>query len=131
VQNSPDARRVPERVELDLRQAGFEIVSRQDRFIESDPDNETWWIADLFVEVDGAQLTALVSSGEIQTDERAEARVSMRVSSLKIEVQAAFGRNSALHLVLQESGILVNEIAATLHDGGFRSGGDGQAQPGI
>jgi ubiquinone/menaquinone biosynthesis C-methylase UbiE len=33
-----------ERVELDLRQAGFEIVSRQDHFIESDPDSETWWL---------------------------------------------------------------------------------------
>ena len=33
-----------ERVALDLRQAGFEIVSRQDDFIESDPDSETWWL---------------------------------------------------------------------------------------
>lgn len=33
-----------ERVELDLRQAGFDIASRQDHFIESDPDSETWWL---------------------------------------------------------------------------------------
>jgi ubiquinone/menaquinone biosynthesis C-methylase UbiE len=33
-----------ERVELDLRQAGFEILNRQDHFIESDPDSETWWL---------------------------------------------------------------------------------------
>lgn len=32
------------RVELDLRDAGFEIVSRQDHFIENDPDSETWWL---------------------------------------------------------------------------------------
>ncbi len=33
-----------ERVELDLRQAGFDIASRQDHFIENDPDSETWWL---------------------------------------------------------------------------------------
>jgi ubiquinone/menaquinone biosynthesis C-methylase UbiE len=33
-----------EQVEKDLRQAGFEIVRRQDRFIESDPDHENWWL---------------------------------------------------------------------------------------
>ena len=33
-----------ERVETELRQASFEIVSRQDRFIEKDPDNEAWWL---------------------------------------------------------------------------------------
>jgi len=33
-----------ERVEMDLRQAGFDIVSRQSHFIERDPDNETWWL---------------------------------------------------------------------------------------
>jgi ubiquinone/menaquinone biosynthesis C-methylase UbiE len=33
-----------EQVELDLRQARFEILSRQDHFIESDPDRETWWL---------------------------------------------------------------------------------------
>ena len=33
-----------EQVERDLDQAGFDILSRQDRFIESDPDNETWWL---------------------------------------------------------------------------------------
>ena len=31
-------------VENDLRQAHFEIVTRQDHFIESDPDHETWWL---------------------------------------------------------------------------------------
>lgn len=31
-------------VEADLRQMGFEIAARQDRFIESDPDRETWWL---------------------------------------------------------------------------------------
>ena len=34
----------PEQVESELRQAGFEIVSRQDRFIENDPSNENWWL---------------------------------------------------------------------------------------
>ena len=33
-----------EQVESELRQAGFEIVSRQDRFIENDPSNENWWL---------------------------------------------------------------------------------------
>jgi predicted methyltransferase len=33
-----------EQVESELRHAGFEIVRRQDRFIESDPSNETWWL---------------------------------------------------------------------------------------
>ena len=31
-------------VERELREAGFEIISRQDQFIESDPDHETWWL---------------------------------------------------------------------------------------
>ena len=31
-------------VEGELRQAQFEIVSRQDDFIEKDPDNESWWL---------------------------------------------------------------------------------------
>jgi predicted methyltransferase len=31
-------------VESELRQAGFEIVSRENRFIENDPLNETWWL---------------------------------------------------------------------------------------
>lgn len=31
-------------VEEELRQANFEIVRRQDDFIEKDPDNETWWL---------------------------------------------------------------------------------------
>jgi predicted methyltransferase len=31
-------------VESELRQAKFEIVSRQDHFIESDPDHESWWL---------------------------------------------------------------------------------------
>ena len=33
-----------EQVESELRHAGFEIVSRQDRFIENDPSNENWWL---------------------------------------------------------------------------------------
>lgn len=33
-----------EQVESELRHAGFEIVSRQDRFIQNDPFNENWWI---------------------------------------------------------------------------------------
>jgi ubiquinone/menaquinone biosynthesis C-methylase UbiE len=31
-------------VESELRHGGFEIVSRQDRFIQNDPLNENWWI---------------------------------------------------------------------------------------
>jgi predicted methyltransferase len=34
----------PDQVESELRQAGFEIVGRQDRFIENDPSNEEWWL---------------------------------------------------------------------------------------
>ena len=34
----------PERVENELRQADFEIVGRQDHFIDKDPDNEAWWL---------------------------------------------------------------------------------------
>jgi hypothetical protein len=34
----------PDQVEWELRQAGLEIVSRQDRFIEKDPSNEAWWL---------------------------------------------------------------------------------------
>ena len=34
----------PERVENELRRTGFEIVRRQDHFIEKDPDNEAWWL---------------------------------------------------------------------------------------
>ena len=33
-----------ERVEGELRQARFEILNRQDHFIEADPDHETWWL---------------------------------------------------------------------------------------
>lgn len=33
-----------ERVEADLRQYNFEIDSRQDRFIDSDPEHESWWM---------------------------------------------------------------------------------------
>lgn len=33
-----------ERVEQELRQADFEIVRRQDPFIEKDPYNEAWWL---------------------------------------------------------------------------------------
>ena len=32
------------RVEEELRRAHFEIISRRDRFIESDPDHESWWL---------------------------------------------------------------------------------------
>lgn len=31
-------------VEAELREIGFEIAERQERFIESDPDRETWWL---------------------------------------------------------------------------------------
>ena len=31
-------------VEKELREGGFEIVGRQDRFIEGDPSHETWWL---------------------------------------------------------------------------------------
>lgn len=34
----------PEKVESELRHGGFEIISRQDRFIENDPSNEEWWL---------------------------------------------------------------------------------------
>ncbi len=34
----------PDQVERELRQAGFEIVGRQDHFIENDPSNENWWL---------------------------------------------------------------------------------------
>lgn len=33
-----------EQVENELRQAQFEIVSRQNDFIQKDPDNESWWL---------------------------------------------------------------------------------------
>lgn len=33
-----------QQVEGELLHAGFEIVSRDDRFIESDPSNEQWWL---------------------------------------------------------------------------------------
>jgi predicted methyltransferase len=33
-----------EQVESELRHTGFEIVSRQDGFIQNDPLNENWWI---------------------------------------------------------------------------------------
>ena len=33
-----------EQVENELRHTGLEIVNRQDRFIQNDPLNETWWI---------------------------------------------------------------------------------------
>ena len=32
------------RVENELRQAGFETISRQEHFIDKDPDNEPWWL---------------------------------------------------------------------------------------
>ena len=35
---------VPDRVENELRDAGFEIVKRRDDFIQSDPDQEKWWL---------------------------------------------------------------------------------------
>jgi len=31
-------------VESEVRREKFEIVSRQDRFVESDPDHESWWL---------------------------------------------------------------------------------------
>lgn len=34
----------PEQVESELRHAGFDIVSRQDRFIDNDPPRENWWL---------------------------------------------------------------------------------------
>jgi predicted methyltransferase len=34
----------PAQVDSELRHADFEIVSRQDRFIENDPYNENWWL---------------------------------------------------------------------------------------
>ena len=34
----------PDQVQSDLRKAGFEIVARQDRFIDRDPYNEQWWM---------------------------------------------------------------------------------------
>jgi hypothetical protein len=33
-----------EQVESELREAQFEIVTRQDDFIENDPDNQSWWL---------------------------------------------------------------------------------------
>jgi hypothetical protein len=33
-----------EQVETDLRQANFQIDTRTDHFIESDPENESWWM---------------------------------------------------------------------------------------
>jgi predicted methyltransferase len=33
-----------EQVETELRQAKFEIVTRQNDFIEKDPDSESWWL---------------------------------------------------------------------------------------
>jgi predicted methyltransferase len=33
-----------DQVEGELRKAGFEIVSRNDKFIENDPYNENWWL---------------------------------------------------------------------------------------
>jgi predicted methyltransferase len=33
-----------EQVESELRKAQFEIVTRQDVFIDKDPDNEGWWL---------------------------------------------------------------------------------------
>lgn len=31
-------------VDTDVRQMGFDVVGRQDHFIDSDPDRETWWL---------------------------------------------------------------------------------------
>ena len=33
-----------DQVERELRHANFEILSRQDRFIDSNPDHESWWL---------------------------------------------------------------------------------------
>lgn len=32
------------RVENELRQVGFETISRQEHFIDQDPDHQTWWL---------------------------------------------------------------------------------------
>lgn len=32
-----------DRVETELRQAGFDVAARRDHFIEKDPDNQSWW----------------------------------------------------------------------------------------
>ena len=34
----------PEQVESELRLGGFEIISRQERFIQNDPSNDEWWL---------------------------------------------------------------------------------------
>jgi predicted methyltransferase len=34
----------PQQVESDIRGAGFQIVSRQDHFLEKDPFNQNWWL---------------------------------------------------------------------------------------
>jgi predicted methyltransferase len=34
----------PQQVENDIRGAGFQIVSRQDHFLEKDPFNQNWWL---------------------------------------------------------------------------------------
>jgi ubiquinone/menaquinone biosynthesis C-methylase UbiE len=41
---SPSHEISSERVEDDLRRANFQIISRQDHFIASDPGHETWWL---------------------------------------------------------------------------------------
>ena len=33
-----------DQVEKELRQAGFEIVRREDHFIDNDPLHENWWL---------------------------------------------------------------------------------------
>ena len=33
-----------DQVEKELRQAGFEIVGREDHFIDNDPLHENWWL---------------------------------------------------------------------------------------
>ena len=35
-----------EQVESELRQAGFEIIERRDDFVETDPENESWWLVE-------------------------------------------------------------------------------------
>jgi arsenite methyltransferase len=44
VSNSAEHEVSADRVESELRLATFEIVSRQDHFIASDPAHETWWL---------------------------------------------------------------------------------------
>ena len=48
-----------DQVEGELRKAGFEIVGRQDHFIENDPFDENWWL----IAGRKSQLDRVVSRG--------------------------------------------------------------------